>query len=283
MSLLSQNALSADPAVVLVGETATAPSGPERKTLEASRRLETPIAERGTLGFALGLAMAGKKPIVEISSTQRLFTALELIDEAAEIGRSGEFPATLVVRVACGDAAGRIDRPILDNLTAIDGLNVAIARDASVAAGLLLGALATHRPTVLLEPRVAMHGHRRPNAEAVIECGTAEVLREGTHATLLAFGTGVAEALRAAEGLAKQGIDVDVIDLVSASPLDTLTLARRVCATGRLIIADGGDAAFARQLAQVALDHAFDYLEAPPAIAADAPSIIAAVHAAIQY
>lgn len=267
--------LAADPAVVIVGESISV------ENRGSPSHFETPIAERGTLGFALGLAMAGKKPVVEISSTQRLFAALELLEEAAAIARAGDFPATLVIRVASGTEAGRIDRPILDVLTAIDGLNVAIARDAAMGEGLLIAAIAAPGPTVLLEPRVVMQG-RAPKSVAAVAFGAA-MLREGHHATILGFGSGVAEALCAAEGLAAQGIEVDVIDLVSAAPLDVATVARRVRATGRLIVADGGEPAFARQLTQVVLDHAFEYLEAPPAIAADAPGLIAAVHAAIQF
>ncbi len=243
------------------------------------RHFEIPIAERGSVAFAVGLALGGKRPIVELTSSQRLSTALEALEEAAAIAAHGEFAVPMVVCVPLGDEAGpRIDRPMIASMAAVPGLQVLVARDAAAAAGLLRAAVEGSAPTVLFTPRTS--GRIREAAPAPLR---AEVLREGEHATAVAFGAGVAAALAAADALAAHGVHLEVIDLVSAAPIDTASIGERLQRTGRLIVADGGDVRFAHELTTVAHTEAFEFLEAPPAVARDTAGIVAAVHAALQF
>lgn len=247
--------------------------GPERV-------LDLPVADHGNVGFAVGLALGGKRPVVELTGTGRLAAALEILAEAASVAE-GEFAAPVVVRVPFGGEAGaRIDRPVGELLAAVPGLHVVCPANPGQAAGLLRAALHQRAPVVILEPR-ALYGARGGVGEGRAPLGHARVLREGEHVTLAAYGAGVAAAIEAAEALVADGVTADVIDLVSLSPVDAATLGARARATGRLVVAHGGDEGLGARILRVALTEAFEYLEAPPAVAADGglrDAALASVH-----
>jgi pyruvate dehydrogenase E1 component beta subunit len=225
-----------------------------------------PVAERGNTGFALGLALGGKRPVLEVTSTGRLFSVLEVLAEAAAIASVGEFTAPLVVRVPFGQEAGpEIDRPILQLVTGMAGLSVGIASDGAAGAALLERALAASGPTVLLEPR-AVAASRESYGSAELT-GNSRLLRSGRDVTLAAWGAAVAAALEAAEALAKQGVEADVIDLFSLAPLDVRALGVRLRETGRLVVV--GDDAFGARVLDAARMEAFEFLEAPPSLCTD--------------
>lgn len=236
--------------------------GPERV-------IEVPIAERAAVGFALGLALAGKRPIVELDATHALLGALEALAEAAAIAGDGEFNAPIVIRVACGGEAGpRVDRAIALLLAAIPGIAITVPSSPELAAGLLRSAMTATGPVVLLEPR-ALYGERGGASTAAWPLGKGRLLVEGGDVTLASWGLGVASALEAAQALAGEGLHADVIDLVSLAPLDRELLAARTRATGRLVVLDPGDGV-GDGIVHIALD-AFEWLEAPPvSVAPDA-------------
>lgn len=228
----------------------------------AERVIEVPIGERAAMGFALGLALAGKRPFVELDATHALLGALEALAEAAAIAGDGEFTAPIVVRVPYGGEAGpRVDRAVADLLASIPGIAIAVPSSAAIAAGLLRAASTAIGPVVLLEPR-ALYGERGDDHGAVWPIGTARLAAEGGDVTLATWGLGVAAALEIAETLAAEGVRVDVIDLVSLAPIDRGLLADRLRVTGRLVVVDPGDG-MGDRVVRAGLD-AFEWLEAPP-------------------
>lgn len=260
-------AMQDDERVILLGENvgrAGGIGGTSAGLLEAfgeERVLDLPVAERGTVGLAVGLALAGKRPVVELSSSSRLLAVLEPLAEAAALG--GDFSAPVVVRLPIGHEAGdRVDRPLAD--LDIPGLRVVCASSAACAVALLKAALESDGPTVILEPR-ALYGSRRPSSEPAGFSST--VARPGEHVTLAAFGSAVGAALEAAAQLEAEGISAEVLDLVSLSPLDAEALGASVRRTGRLVAVHPAEPALAAKIQRSATESAFLYLESPPASA----------------
>lgn len=283
-------ALEHDASTLVLGETVGRSggiAGTTRGLLDRfgpERVIDLPVADRGTIGLAVGLALGGRRPIVELSSTGRLLAVLEALAEAASVARAGEFAVPVVVRVPVGTEAGdQVDRAVADVLAGIAGLAVVSPSTPELAAALIRSACRARGPVVVLEPR-ALYGDRGPVGEGHWPLGAARLVREGDHVTLAAWGAGVHAAIDAAEALAAEGITADVVDLVSLAPLDRGLLGDRVRHTGRLVAVDPGDEGFARRLLRLATDEAFDFLEAPPATAAaGADDIARTARAAVHY
>lgn len=243
--VLSQ-ARERDPSIVLLGEVV----GPGVQVL--------PISDRATVALATGMARGGKRPVVELADASRLLAVVEALHSAAGTGD----PTPMVVRVPCHEpGAASLSAAPWSALAQIPGLSVAVAADPSAAAGLLRSALAAPGPVVLVEPRT-VYVERADIGDAPQPLASARVLRQGTHVVLAAWGAGVSAAQSAAESLAAEGVEASVVDLVSASPLDTTTLGASVRAAGRLVVADGcGPTLLALQAGTQA---GFEYLESPP-------------------
>jgi pyruvate dehydrogenase E1 component beta subunit len=167
-------------------------------------------------------------------------------------------------------------------LAQIPGLRVLVASTPGQAAGLLRFALASRSPTVLLEPR-ALYADRGP----VLDTPTApaqRVVREGRHVTLATWGAGVQATRDAADRLAAEGIDAEVLDLVQLAPLDTAALGERVRATGRLVVVHPDDPTMAHHVRAAAADAAFLFLESPLTDApADAARIARVALDSVRY
>ncbi|HHO52886.1 MAG TPA: hypothetical protein ENK18_18925 [Deltaproteobacteria bacterium] len=250
-------ALASDPTVAVLSEQISA-DGQER---HLGRWRITPVADRGTVGLAVGMALGGRRPVVCLSGTSRLPSILAPLSEASAIAQRGEFSVPLVLRIPYGTEAVGLDQPVGRFLTELPGLTVVCASSPGIAAGLLRTALSGQRPVVLLEPR-ALQGSRGTVGPDAIDFG-AQLVRRGQHVTLATWGAGVATATAAAATLSGEGIEADVIDLVSLAPLDRELLRARVRETGRLVVVHPQDPALARHVQQIALEEAFLYLEAP--------------------
>lgn len=231
-----------------------------------------PAADATLLGVAVGMAMGGARPVVELAGPEALWGAIQQLgQEAAPLG--GEFDAPVVVRVPL--VPGAPDPAAL--LTSVPGLTVAAAGQAGEGAALLRAALRARGPVVLLEPQDVLAGAVEPAED--LPLGRARVLRAGAHATALCWGAGVGAALAAADALAGDGVALEVIDLRTLAPLDAATLGESVRKTGRVVLVGGAGAALGS-----AVREAFLRLEAPPVEAgADAAQIAAAVRAALNY
>ena len=248
----------------------------------ADRVLELPVADRGTLALAVGMALGGRTIIVELSSTGRLPAVFEVLADAGAIARRGDFRLNLVVRVPYGQNAAGLDHPVGQNIHRIPGLDVLCPADAGQAAGLLRHALRSGRPTVFLEPRALYTSRGILPAEAVAPA--PRTLRSGSHITLAAWGTGVGAALAAAEILLASGIDAEVIDLVALTGSADDPLTASVVRTGRLVVVHPEDAVLADAIRQIGLDGAFLHLESPLASARDnADTVVSAARSSVQY
>ncbi|MEZ4237285.1 MAG: transketolase C-terminal domain-containing protein [Myxococcota bacterium] len=279
------SALEADPALTVIRETPAEGLPPDRVTV-------VPIADRAAVGLGLGVALAGQRALVELSGAERLPAVLEVLAEAGALAAGDEFAVPLVVRVPYG---GPLLEPRTPGASAaaltatVPGVWVVCPSTPALAAGLASWALQARRPVVILEPAALAEARGEVDPEAVPgrEGPRAGLVRRGTHATVAAWGAGVAAAVQAAEALSQEGIDVDVIDLVSLAPIDRVTLGQRVRATGRLVVAHPEDPWIAARVREVALEEAFLYLEAPLADATvprgGGEPIAAAVRRAVHY
>jgi pyruvate dehydrogenase E1 component beta subunit len=248
-----EEALSANTDLVIIRETYEGIGGSslglEQRFGEQVHTL--PIADRAAVGTAIGMAIAGKTVIVELSSTGRLTAVAEALTEAASIHHNSEFRLGLILRVPYGGQAGsHVDRAVGDLLAAIPGLQVVCPATIHNASGLLKSAIAAHKPIVILEPRELYHRRGAVNPEKMT-LDASIVCRPGHHVTIATWGSAVKLSLDSAEQLSRQGLEVEVIDLVSLSPVDRDCLTSSLQRTGR------------RRILQVGLDEAFLYLESP--------------------
>lgn len=252
--------------------------GEEARPDQADRHITTPISERASTGLALGLALTGKRVLLELPDTGAMARAASLLEPW-----NGQLPMALPVcfHVPYGTEAEGIDQPVGRMLCAIPGLTVLCGSTPGAMARLMRFALQQSGPTLILEPRLL--SSERGQDEAGHEVGS-RVVREGRDLTLVGWGTAVRSCLTAAESLAVEGIDVEVIDLETLSPLDRGTVAESVRRTGRILIAHDQEQALADQVRQVSVDEAFLYLQAPPyVVGACSEAIARAARDSVRY
>ncbi len=273
-------AMRADARVIVLGED-VAEGGPYQATLGLSeefgrdRVLNTPISESAVAGVAIGAAQAGLRPVVEIMFIDFLTLALDqLVNQAAKAHfmSGGQLSVPLVLRTQGGTggrAAAQHSQSLEAWLTHIPGLKVVMPSTALDAAGLMASAIADPNPVVFVENK-SLYFRREeapedPEDRAPIPIGEAAILRRGSDVTIVALGRLVGDALEAADRLAAEGIEAEVIDPRTLVPLDLEPIADSVRRTGRAVVAheavrSGG---FGAELAAELQDAAFDYLDAP--------------------
>ena len=238
------------------------------------RVIDTPITEHGFAGLGVGAAMAGLKPIVEFMTFNFAMQAIDhIINSAAKTlyMSGGQIRADIVFRGPNG-AASRVGAQHSQDYSAwyaqIPGLKVIAPYDAADAKGLLKAAIRDPNPIVFLEHEM-LYGTEFDVPEGddyVLPIGKAKVRREGKDVTITAHARMVGFALQAAEKLAEEGIEAEVIDLRTLRPLDHETIVESVKKTSRLVSAEEGWGPMgvgAEVVARV-IEHAFDYLDAPP-------------------
>ncbi|WP_428155484.1 pyruvate dehydrogenase complex E1 component subunit beta [Brevundimonas sp.] len=238
------------------------------------RVVDTPITEHGFAGLGVGAAMSGLKPIVEFMTFNFAMQAIDhIINSAAKTlyMSGGQIRAPIVFRGPNG-AASRVGAQHSQDYSAwyaqVPGLKVIAPYDAADAKGLLKAAIRDPNPVVFLEHEM-MYGLEFdvPDVEDyVLPIGKAKVRREGKDVTITAHSRMVGFALQAAEKLAEEGIECEVVDLRTLRPLDTDTIVESVKKTSRLVSAEEGWGPMgvgAEVVARV-IEHAFDYLDAPP-------------------
>ncbi|WP_304171354.1 pyruvate dehydrogenase complex E1 component subunit beta [Phenylobacterium aquaticum] len=238
------------------------------------RVIDTPITEHGFAGLGVGSAMAGLKPIVEFMTWNFAMQAIDqIINSAAKTlyMSGGQIKCSIVFRGPNG-AASRVGAQHSQDYSAwyaqVPGLKVVAPYDAADAKGLLKAAIRDPNPVVFLEHEM-LYGQEFEVPEGVdwvVPIGKAKVRRVGTDVTITAHSRMVGLALQAAEQLAGAGIEAEVIDLRTLRPLDHETIVESVKKTNRLVTVEEGWGAMgvgAEVIARV-LEHAFDYLDAPP-------------------
>jgi pyruvate dehydrogenase E1 component beta subunit len=241
----------------------------------ARRVIDTPITEHGFAGVGVGAAMAGLKPIVEFMTFNFAMQAIDqIINSAAKTlyMSGGQMGCSIVFRGPNG-AAARVAAQHSQDYSAwysqIPGLKVIAPYSAADYKGLLKAAIRDPNPVIFLENEI-LYGHTGPVpklADYVLPIGKARIARAGKDVTLIAWSNGMTYALKAAEELAKDNIEAEVIDLRTIRPMDTESIVASVQKTGRAVVVEEGwqQSGVGAEVAARLMEHAFDYLDAPVA------------------
>jgi acetoin:2,6-dichlorophenolindophenol oxidoreductase subunit beta len=235
-----------DPSVFYIGQDVGAMGGSMLGTQGlfeefGPRRIrESPISESAMVGAAIGAALFGQRPIVEISFGEFIPAAMnQLINQAPNLrymtGGKARVPVVIRTRVGDGPYGGH-PQDYSAWFAHVPGLKVVIPARPTDARGLMIAAIRDDNPVLFFEPMSLAHAPREPvNVDECVSIGRSRVVRSGRDATLAASGSMVMASLRAAEALAEDGIDAEVIDLRSLQPLDVAAVVDSVRKTGRLV------------------------------------------------
>ena len=253
-----------DNRVVVLGEDVGKVGGVFRVTaglqdeFGEERVIDTPLAEGGIIGTAIGMALYGLRPVPEIQFADFIYPAFDqIVSEAAKFRyrSGGEYPCPMVIRTPVGGGirGGHYHSQSPESLfihTA--GLKVVCPSNPYDAKGLLLSSIRDGDPILFFE--------------YLVPIGKAKVVRPGQHVTVIAWGAMLYEALAAAQDVAKQGIEAEVIDLRTLWPLDIDTIVESVERTGRLVVVHEAPktCGFGAELVSLVCERAFLHLEAPP-------------------
>ena len=239
----------------------------------AKRVIDTPITEHGFAGLGVGAAFGGLKPIVEFMTFNFAMQAMDqIINSAAKTHymSGGQMTCPIVFRGPNGAAArvaAQHSQCYASWYAHVPGLRVLAPWSAADAKGLLKAAIRDPNPVIFLENEI-LYGQSfdvPDDPDFVLPIGKARIERAGKDVTIVAFSIMVGKALHAAEELAKQGIDAEVINLRSLRPFDTETIVNSVKKTNRLVSVEEGwpFAGIGAELAAQMMEHAFDWLDAP--------------------
>jgi pyruvate dehydrogenase E1 component beta subunit len=238
-----------------------------------ARVIDTPITEHGFAGLGIGAGLAGLKPIVEFMTWNFAMQAMDqLINSAAKTHymSGGQMGCQIVFRGPNG-AAARVAAQHSQDYSSwfshIPGLKVIAPSNAADAKGLLKAAIRDPNPVIFLENEI-LYGHSSPVPKLddfVLPIGKARIARVGSDVTIVAWSMGMSYALQAADVLAKDGIEAEVIDLRTLKPMDTETLVESVKKTGRCVTVEEGwaQSGVGAEIAARLMEQAFDYLDAP--------------------
>ncbi len=236
------------------------------------RVLDTPISETAIVGYALGAAMAGMRPIVEIMRVDWMTICMdEIVNQTAKMRYlSGGHPEVALVIRATAEGGiglgGQHSQSFEAWFAHVPGLKVVMPSTPYDVKGLLKATIRDPNPVIFLEPGV-LYGVSGPvpEEEYVIPLGEAEVKREGKDVTIVAWGTLLPKTLNAAQTLADEGIDAEVVDPRTLRPLDIATIVDSVKKTGKLIVAHEAmkTCGMGAEIAALVQERAFDHLDAP--------------------
>jgi pyruvate dehydrogenase E1 component beta subunit len=277
-----------DPLVLLMGEEVAQYNGAYKVSqgmldeFGEKRVIDTPIAELGFAGIAVGAAMNGLRPVVEFMTFNFSLVAIDqVINSAAKMlsMSGGQFNIPMVFRGPTGNAgmlAAQHSQAFENWYANCPGLKVVVPSNPYDAKGLLKASIRDNDPVIFMESEL-MYGDKGevPDGEYIIPIGVADIKRSGNDVTIVSFGKIIKHAFAAAEELAKDGIDCEIIDLRTVRPIDYNTIITSVKKTNRLVILEE-----AWPLASISTDiafkvqrDAFDYLDAPiqRVVSADVP------------
>ncbi|MFN7012728.1 MAG: pyruvate dehydrogenase complex E1 component subunit beta [Bacteroidia bacterium] len=236
------------------------------------RVIDTPIAELGFAGIGVGAAMNGLRPIIEFMTFNFSLVAIDqVINSAAKMYQmsGGQYNIPIVFRgptASAGQLAAQHSQAFENWYANCPGLKVVVPSNPYDAKGLLKAAIRDDDPVIFMESE-QMYGDvgEVPEGEYIIPIGKADIKREGSDVTILAFGKITKVALAAAEELAKEGISAEVVDLRTVRPIDYDTVIKSVKKTNRLVIVEEAWplASIATEVTFAVQRDAFDYLDAP--------------------
>jgi len=238
----------------------------------AKRVIDTPIAELGFTGIAVGSAMNGNRPIVEYMTFNFSLVGIDqIINNAAKIRQmsGGQFNCPIVFRGPTGSAGqlGATHSQSFENWYAnTPGLKVIVPSNPYDAKGLLKAAIRDDDPVLFMESE-QMYGDKGevPDGEYILPIGVADIKRKGTDVTVVSFGKIIKEAYKAADILEKEGISLEIIDLRTIRPMDHETIINSVKKTNRLVILEEAwpFASVSSEITYQIQENAFDFLDAP--------------------
>jgi acetoin:2,6-dichlorophenolindophenol oxidoreductase subunit beta len=268
-----------DPTVLLLGEDvgcfggAMAASKGVYDKFGASRVIDTPISEAAIIGAGLGAAITGLRPIVEIMFID--FTAVCMDQIANQVAKvrymlGGQVSVPLVIRTQGGAGksyAAQHSQSLEAWFAAIPGLKVVMPATPASAKGLLKSAIRLNDPVLFIEHKL-LYGEKGPvptDTEYLLPIGKAEVVRQGDDVTVVSYSRQLLMSLGAAQTLAADGIECEVIDLRTISPLDMATILSSLEKTGRLVIVEEGHRSFGvgAEVSARVMEQGFDFLEGP--------------------
>jgi pyruvate dehydrogenase E1 component beta subunit len=286
-----------DPDVIILGEDVSGGAGRDlgdvdgwspalnsrglRAEFGSQRVIDTPISEMGFVGAGVGAAMTGLRPIVDLTFIDLIGCAYDQIaNQAAKMHymMGGKVNVPLTIRMSYGGrggggqtygggAAAQHSQTLYAVLAHIPGLKVVAPTTAYNAKGLMTAAIRDDGPVIFLDHKFLGNAARVPVPEAayVTPIGKAEVVRRGRDITLCGIGRMTHTCLEAAQQLAEDGVDAEVVDVLTLAPLDEATILESVTHTRRLIVVDEDTptCSMARDIAARVADKGFDYLDAP--------------------
>jgi pyruvate dehydrogenase E1 component beta subunit len=267
-----------DPAVFILGEEVGVWGGTYAVTkgfydkYGAERVKDTPIAENAIIGAAIGAAMAGQRPIAELMTINFAFSAMDyVVNQAPKLHYmfGGQFKLPLVIRTVGGGGRqlGATHSQTPDAIFAhFPGLKVVSPGTPADAKGLLKSAIRSDDPILFIE-HATMYQVRGevPDGEYFIPIGQSKVQREGKHVTVVTYSKGLELSMKAADELAKEGIQIEVVDLRTLRPLDMGPILESFKKTNRAVVVEEGWKSFGvgSEIASRIYEQAFDYADAP--------------------
>ncbi len=267
-----------DESVFLIGEEVAEYNGAYKVSkgmlaeFGAKRVIDTPIAELGFAGIAVGAASNGLRPIVEFMTFNFSLVAIDqVINSAAKMlsMSGGQYSVPIVFRgptASAGMLSSQHSQAFENWYANTPGLKVVVPSNPYDAKGLLKSAIRDNDPVIFMESE-QMYGDKGeiPEGEYLIPIGVADIKRAGTDVTIATFGKITKVALKAAEELEKEGISVEVVDLRTVRPIDYKTIIESVKKTNRLVVVEEAWplASISSEIAYMVQKEAFDYLDAP--------------------
>ncbi len=272
--------LNEDKNMVVYGEDAGVEGGVFRVTADLQKKygedrvFDSPLAESGIVGTAVGMSIAGMNPVVEMQFSGFVLPAMnQIISHVARMrNRSrGQYTTPVVIRMPYGGGIRALEHhsESLESIFAhVPGLKVVIPSTPYDAKGLMISAVESEDPVIFMEPKRIYRAIKQevPEDKFTIPIGKARMLQEGDDITVVSYGAMIRECQKAV-GLAKKaGVSVELIDLRSIYPIDRATIGKSVKKTGRLLAVTEapGMSGIAAELVNTAIEEAFLHLEAPP-------------------
>jgi pyruvate/2-oxoglutarate/acetoin dehydrogenase E1 component len=262
-----------DETVLLFGQNiATTENDPFLKAFGHDRVRVTPISETAEIGMAVGAALAGYRPVVELYMAEFMLVAMDQVVNEAPRFRymsGGQVKLPLVLKAGYGFTAGWAGQhtgSIYGMFMGVPGLKIALPATAADAKGLMASAIRDDNPVVFFHHYLlTLTPGEVPEGEYLVPFGRADIKRPGTDVTIVATGWMVARALAAAEQLAGEGVSAEVIDPRTLAPLDTATIVESVGRTGHLVLVDQATrhASASAVIAAEVAEAGFGYLKAP--------------------
>jgi 2-oxoisovalerate dehydrogenase E1 component beta subunit len=271
--------MARDPRVIVMGEDVAQKGGVFKATqglLEEfgeGRVIDMPLAESNIVGTAIGAAVNGMLPVAEIQFADFIFPAMDqIVSEAARIRyrSNGAFGCPIVIRAPFGGGVhGALyhSQSVEAFFAHVPGLKVVVPSTPADTKGLLTASIRDPDPVLFFEHKAAYRSIKGdvPEGEHVVPLGKAYVARPGKHVTLVTYGLAVHMALEAAEDLAQEGIETEVVDLRTLRPLDKETVLESVKRTSKVLIVheDNVTGGIGAELAAIVGQEAFEYLDGP--------------------